>query len=343
MIVNTGMSTEIINKICEFYNAGVGATTIVKTLQLKNPTQVYMVLKKCNIPIKRRGSYTKYHFNENFFENIDDKSKAYWVGFIAADGCVDEKRNSLLIGLSQKDRMQLQLFKTSINSTHPIFDRFAKYSNSSSSFTPKSGCNFSHITLISTKMTKDLVRLGLTSRKTFKLTVPNIPNHLLPHFWRGLFDGDGYCYLQKKRGKRNPVNMYFETGISCNEHIADSFLEFLADNNIVGKKIKDKSIFCVRLINRNACKLLELLYTDADNLYLPRKYEKYDEYRTFTQQRDLNTLPKSIQLTKSNTYKVFSTFCNKKTKTYKYIGTFKTLEEAITQQSVYDAALIKAM
>lgn len=32
----------------------------------------------------------KHFFNERYFENIDTEEKAYWLGFISADGCISK-------------------------------------------------------------------------------------------------------------------------------------------------------------------------------------------------------------------------------------------------------------
>ena len=52
--------------------------------------------------------------NENIFQQIDSNNKAYWLGFLAADGSV--KGNELSIGLSSKDRGHLAKFLTFIGS-----------------------------------------------------------------------------------------------------------------------------------------------------------------------------------------------------------------------------------
>lgn len=42
-----------------------------------------------------------YKINENYFEKIDSENKAYWIGFISADGNV--YKNKLSIELNNKD------------------------------------------------------------------------------------------------------------------------------------------------------------------------------------------------------------------------------------------------
>lgn len=324
------LSTDIENKICEMYNAGIGSTTIVKTLYLRSCYNVYKVLRKRNISFKLKGSYKKYLFNESFFEIIDNEYKAYWLGFIAADGSVDEKRNSLQIGLAEKDKIHLEKFKRDLESSHPIFTRYRKYNDNLKSFTPKTGCYFSHITLISSKMTHDLVHLGMCSRKTFTMKPPRISSNIMIHYWRGLFDGDGYCYIGQRINIKEQIGKFLEIGISCNEYVADEFLMFLESCDIVGKKIKDKTIFSVRMTGKNAFKFLTLIYNKS-NVLLERKYQKYIEYSDYIANREIKKTPPGIHLTKANTYKTYTVGNGSQ----HYIGTFKTLEEAIDKQLTF--------
>lgn len=43
--------------------------------------------------------YTKYNYNRNFFSKIDTEDKAYWAGFIAADGNVRKDYGKLELNL----------------------------------------------------------------------------------------------------------------------------------------------------------------------------------------------------------------------------------------------------
>ena len=60
-----------------------------------------------------KRSKSRYSLNERYFEKIDNNNKAYWLGFIAADGCVSNKKGGryLYIELSRKDRDHLEKFK----------------------------------------------------------------------------------------------------------------------------------------------------------------------------------------------------------------------------------------
>ena len=64
------------------------------------------VLKENNIDTHIKNRYT---LNQNYFETIDTEHKAYWLGFIYADGYVgDENYNNIVIGLSDKDFLHLE-------------------------------------------------------------------------------------------------------------------------------------------------------------------------------------------------------------------------------------------
>lgn len=65
--------------------------------------------------------------NINYFEKIDNEHKAYWLGFLYADGYIlqgrKEKKNesdALGISISQKDTYLLEILKTDLKSENPI-------------------------------------------------------------------------------------------------------------------------------------------------------------------------------------------------------------------------------
>ena len=70
------------------------------------------IMKDAGIEIIRYRR--KYALNETFFEVINSEEKAYWLGFIAADGCV--YRRTLSINLNIKDKEHLEKLITVLNS-----------------------------------------------------------------------------------------------------------------------------------------------------------------------------------------------------------------------------------
>lgn len=68
-----------------------------------------------------RESRFKYRYNENYFENIDTEEKAYWLGFIFADGFITKKTNgSFIFGISLGEIEPLQQLNLYLQSTKPI-------------------------------------------------------------------------------------------------------------------------------------------------------------------------------------------------------------------------------
>ena len=69
------------------------------------------ILLENNIPI--RNDNHSYKANYRIFENIDTPEKAYWLGFIAADGCVyvREKNATIRIAIKSSDKEHLEKFK----------------------------------------------------------------------------------------------------------------------------------------------------------------------------------------------------------------------------------------
>ena len=161
---------------------------------------IYKYMKKHGIEYKNDHG-RRHHLNQNFFEKIDTEKKAYWLGFLYADGCVtySEKScnspNRLSINLSSKDRCILELFQNDLESDYPIVDYIPNGKTYGNTMMSKLYIN-------STKLCKDLIKHGCVPNKTKCLQMPygSLDEKLYPHFLRGVFDGDG-CITSTK-GKR---------------------------------------------------------------------------------------------------------------------------------------------
>ena len=127
----------------------------------------------------------KYPLDESFFEHIDTEEKAYWLGFIMADGYNNIKKKYVNIRLSLIDETHLLKFAEALKTTKPIRRVIAKAYKSDK----YESCQ---LTIDSSKISKQLELLGVDGTKSKSLAFPKIlPTDLYRHFIRGYFDGDG--------------------------------------------------------------------------------------------------------------------------------------------------------
>lgn len=211
----------------------------------------------------------KYFFNEDFFEIIDNENKAYWLGFIYADGYVSDK--SLVIELHKDDESHIVKFLEDIG--HP--DR------------PKiTARGYARMSVYSKKMISDLNRCGCYTRKSLTLEFPNddiIPEHLLSHFMRGYFDGDGCFSISEGYRKRSDrdLNKRYKYIAYCFKVVGTE--KFLAKyqeklpvtaNKLIFSK-NSKNNFQLKYGGKNKVKIvLDWLYKNS-NIVLDRKYQNY--------------------------------------------------------------------
>lgn len=119
-------------------------------------------------------------FNENYFEKIDTQDKAYWLGFLYADGSIDKKGYSVTLGLQTRDKYIIEQFVGSLEHKNPKYHE------------RKGNINSFSICLCSKKLANDLMKLGCVNNKSLILnSLPILPDSMDRHFIRGYFDGDG--------------------------------------------------------------------------------------------------------------------------------------------------------
>jgi hypothetical protein len=234
-------------------------------LCVKDYNQSQTIKRKDENYIKKH----KYFFDENFFEKIDNEEKAYFLGFIFADGCVtnDSKkyRNRVTLKLHTKD-------------TH-ILDSFIKSINGEMSVWKHGQREMAEVSFSSKKTVNDLINLGVIPNKTFTLQYPTIIETLEKHFLRGYFDGDGCIRINKdkrdnsKRGDLRIVSGSLDMLNKINERMNVLFGTNI--NKLYGPKDKD-----YRYIGWAGMTDIEKIYHgfyDDSILFLNRKRIIFDE------------------------------------------------------------------
>lgn len=198
--------------------------------------------------------------NENFFRKWSPKM-FYILGYIFADGNINWKPEksyrALTITASEKDREHLEKVRLILESTKELL-----YSKDTKSY---------RLIVNSKKVCTDLMKLGLTPRKSLSVKFPKIPKRFLRHFVRGVIDGDGSVRYNKR--KRSP---YFDITICSGSRI---FLEVMAKNialmGINAKVRKQRNnIFILQYSCRRGLSLANWIYKN-ENLHLNRKLQQY--------------------------------------------------------------------
>ena len=141
----------------------------------------------------------KHILNEHKFDRIDTEEKAYWLGFIMADGCItDESRLSLTLQ-RKSDEYNLLLRLQSFLETD-------NYINEKTICDKRGFVSESYVFRVTSKvLCNRLKQLKIVTQKTGKECIPRgIPKRLYRHFIRGFFDGDGSL---KKSVNRNYLRM----------------------------------------------------------------------------------------------------------------------------------------
>lgn len=122
------------------------------------------------------------HVHDDIFFSKESERAFYWAGFIAADGAIIQKGSCryLQLILSNKDHEHLVTFKNHIGTTANVYTYCYKD-------------KISKIDIYSQTIVNDLIRFNVVPRKTFTYDFPRwlVDHHLVSHFMRGYFDGDG--------------------------------------------------------------------------------------------------------------------------------------------------------
>ena len=127
--------------------------------------------------------------DESYFDEIDNARKAYWLGFIMADGNIYHYKNSdkcsLEIKISQNDGYLLREFAKDIG--FPI-DKV----KDGSSLRKGTECFYTSFRTYNKRVVESLSQYGIKDSKSGNECFPsNIPSDFKRDFIRGYFDGDG--------------------------------------------------------------------------------------------------------------------------------------------------------
>ena len=119
---------------------------------------------------------------ENYFNDIDTKEKAYWLGFLYADGYMEtrnQKPYRLGIQIGKDDEVLIDRFIETLD-LNPNSKHYRERDNTV------------YVRFVNKTTISDLVKWGVVPRKSKIIELPKLSKRdLYLAFLLGVFDGDG--------------------------------------------------------------------------------------------------------------------------------------------------------
>lgn len=282
-IYNSGLSkTEFKTKVIdmavdEYINTQIYDRSITK-ISLKygiNKKTLTKYLKERNIPIISNRNKT--NFNETFFDVIDTEEKAYWLGFMYADGYIAASDNAVGLDISLKDIDHLKKYNKAlsytkglnIKETHQFGSKLHTNSNGEIMYMVSTVIRNSHLW-------EALNSKGCVPNKSLILTFPNenifTSKKLIYDFIRGYVDGDG-SFGVYRHSKTNP-NLEESLNIVGTKLFLEGVQKYLGKGFLMHKTNCNENTYRLNYSTKKAYNAVDMLYKNA-NIYLERKYNIY--------------------------------------------------------------------
>jgi len=257
------------NIVLELYNQNLSQHKIAEILKVTQG-RISKIINEFGL--KRDKSVlrlNKLNIDIDYFKNIDSNEKAYWLGFICADGNVNKNNNKMT--LTSKDLEVIEKFKKSVKSDHQIsyYEYIDKRTN-------KIYVRYT-IQVCTKPFTTNIINLGITKDKTNKLLFPNIDEKYYSYFIAGMFDGDGTICNRRKNDQllislisTMEIINFIQDYLNKNFNINETKTQRVTKNN-------EKNVHKMCLYNRrDVLEFLKFIYKpDMKEIYLQRKYRIY--------------------------------------------------------------------
>jgi hypothetical protein len=209
--------------------------------------------------------------NHDYFDVIDTREKAYWLGMLVTDGCISEE-NEVILSLKSDDWQHVEALKSALGSKAKL--SFCKQKKFFDGYLFEAEC--ARVAVRSKRLSRALADLGILPGKTRDpRMVTAICADLWPDFWRGSVDGDGWlCWSARKYPQ-------FIVGFTGAMALVEPFREFCRQHCPTRANIgPNHHIYRFKVTDWLALAVARVLYQSAP-IYLPRKYARFEEAEVF--------------------------------------------------------------
>jgi DNA-binding transcriptional regulator WhiA len=234
-----------VRKILEFHNIHIRSMAEIKTIT----------------NYENRFCNRKYTVDYDYFKKWSS-NMAYILGFIYADGCIEDNDSRLNIRLQYNDIELLEKIKKELRYTGAIIKYISKIGDKE-----YKSCK---LQISSIDIVNDLKKLGVVSNKSLVLQFPDIPQEYVIDFIRGYFDGDGsidrpeYPRIRICSGSKEFLYQ-----------LQKSLTDFGFTEKAIDKK-KNRNVYNICYSYKETVRLYNLFYNNKNCIFLKRKKDKLD-------------------------------------------------------------------
>ena len=266
----TRLTPTFINEVCDkFFTGNYSIQSLADELG-SCPKDITKILVDNGLHVKRK----KHIYKEDVFEVINTEEKAYWLGFLYADGCVETFDRFLVeLTLSSKDKEHVTAFANFVSESKQPKDNEIHIKHLDKTFYSTKFSAYNQ------KLAKDLESKGCTPRKSLTLTFPDsdiVPEEFIRHFIRGYVDGDGSLGIYKK-GNSFDLRLSINGTFEFLSGIQDKFNQYIEGYKKVNvRKTKGNDFVIQKGGKTDSFKVIDWIY-NGSTIYLDRKYKIYQE------------------------------------------------------------------
>lgn len=259
--INTDGYHRSIGKISDKY--GINRKTLTKYLKDKG------------IEIAKKNDFANCY--EEAFDVIDTEEKAYWLGFMYADGYITKNNYTIGLNLAVKDMEHVSKFTNFLK-----FEGGMNISTSHQFGSKETIAKDGHLiqmcsTVITNKhLWESLNSKGCVPNKSLILKFPDesifSDKSLIRHFIRGYFDGDGT--LGKYQHSNTRTNKEASLMFVGTQGFLTDLQKYIGQGFLMQKKNCGPLTYRLSYSTSKAERVAEYMYKDS-TVYLNRKYNIY--------------------------------------------------------------------
>lgn len=259
----------------EFLNSSISLT---KMAAREGTTRQTLAKHFRELGVEIINKQNRLKFDNTVFDCIDTEEKAYWLGFIFADGYISSD------SLKGKSRYLLEISLKASDKNHlDKFNKFMKHENANKvtiedAKCGKVICKRCRWYVANKHLWETLNNYGCTPRKSLTLKFPDESifksRDLIRHFIRGYFDGDGCFTRHIHHTIVSPVISFLGT-----KDFLDKILEYSKiEANYRNDKCYTEFTWTLEYHKEPGIELINYLYNNC-TIYLDRKYKLYEFFK----------------------------------------------------------------